>query len=486
MNILDYWEEWLLKELKNFKVNTDSSASKRQYLKRGYLHFDPRYWLPERASHFYRFLSNTQNITNRAFYPFVKIIISTPRFRYDEGKGKRAVEFKKRPISYASHLDALIYSIYAHALTEIYQKYIKKLKIDHCISAYRTDLNKCNIDFAKESFEFISKAGICTAIALDIKGFFDNLNHQKLKEHWIQVLENDKLSADQYQIYKSLTKYSYIDRKMLLKLTDSDKNPFDLKQGVLLEPSAKNFKILREKKLICKNPDSYGIPQGSPMSSVLSNIYMIDFDIKMNDLLKDKGLYRRYCDDILIVCDNIDREDILKKVYELIKDSKLVIQKKKEEIVEFRLNSKGKIRGFDAKLDNSIEERQYKNLQYLGFEFNGENVFIRSSSMSRYYRKMKASVQKTVKQAYGKNRKGNKIFKKKLYQKYTHLGSRNFIKYAHNAASATYTNSKGEIREGFNSQTIRLQVARHFDKLQRELQKRSNERASMKEMDIRI
>jgi len=163
----------------------------------------------------------------------------------------------------------------------------------------------------------------------------------------------------------------------------------------------------------------------------------------------------------------------------------LVIQKRKEEIVEFKYNSKGKMRGVDVKSMCLLEQKQYKNLQYLGFEFNGEDVFIRSSSMSRYYRKMKASVQKTIKQAYGNNQMGNKIFKKKLYQKYTHLGSRNFIKYAHNAAAATYINSKGEVKQGFNSETIRLQVALHFEKLQAELQKRSMERAVMKKMNIK-
>lgn len=484
MNLLDYWDTWLSKELKFFKYNSLSNEFKRQYKKRGYLHFDPRFWLPERHFNLHKFLSNKDNVANRAFYPFLKVIVSTPRFRYDEKKAKRAIEYKKRPISYASHFDALIYSFYAHALTEIYQDYIKEIEIDHCISAYRTDLNKCNIDFANESFEYIRKKGSCTAIALDIKGFFNNLNHEILKKRWLKVLGKNKLCEDQYQIYKSLTKYAYINRKTLIKLIESEDNPFDIKQGVLINPSAKNFKILRERKMICKNPKSVGIPQGSPMSSVLSNIYMLDFDLKMNDLIGDKGLYRRYCDDILIVCDTQDVEQILEYTYGLIGKSELVIQKKKEEIVEFKPNSKGLLRGYDAKSE-SPNKGSYKSLQYLGFEFNGQNVFIRSSSMSRYYRKMKASVQKTIKQAYGKNQKGNKIFKKKLYEKYTHLGSRNFITYAHNAASATYTNSKGETKQGFDSETIRLQIARHFEKLQAELVKRSEERAKRKKVDIK-
>lgn len=33
-----------------------------------------------------------------------------------------------------------------------------------------------------------------------------------------------------------------------------------------------------------------------------ANVYMIDFDKKINDLItSQKGMYRRYCDDIIII-----------------------------------------------------------------------------------------------------------------------------------------------------------------------------------------
>ena len=42
-------------------------------------------------------------------------------------------------------------------------------------------LGKNNIEFANNAFEEIKRRKHCVAIALDISGFFDNLDHQRLK-----------------------------------------------------------------------------------------------------------------------------------------------------------------------------------------------------------------------------------------------------------------------------------------------------------------
>ena len=50
-----------------------------------------------------------------------------------------------------------------------------------------------------------------------------------------------------------------------------------------------------------------GIPQGAPISSALANIYMLDFDLKVKNFVGENGIYRRYSDDMVVVC-CIDRE----------------------------------------------------------------------------------------------------------------------------------------------------------------------------------
>jgi len=307
-------------------------------------------------------------------------------------------------------------------------------------------------------------------------------------------LDSARLPADQYLIYKALTRYSYVNKNSLIKKYKINIDKLK-KQGyrpdVILEfiPEKKDFEKfdrIRKDKLIVTNevPNKKtgrpnGIPQGSGMSAMLSNLYLIGFDKMMHDRARKEGfLYRRYCDDILIICDSDKTKQLKDDVIEIIeKDYFLTIQDKKVEIIDFHKNSKGIRRSFNQKkiaeknilLDENNEKFYYKSLQYLGFEFNGKDVLIRPGSLSRYYKKMKARILKTVSMAYSPNSKIDKILKKQLFEKYSHLGKRNFLKYAYNAASVRYKNSNGEEKDGMNSPAIRKQVKRHFDILVRSL-----------------
>jgi len=234
-----------------------------------------------------------------------------------------------------------------------------------------------------------------------------------------------------------------------------------------------------------------GIPQGTAMSALLSNIYLCDYDEYMNAKAENEGfMYRRYCDDILIVCDSDKAEALQKIAFEkIIHDCLLEIQPKKVELTLFEPNSKGIIRAFNKKklkekaishTDSSNEKYFYKSLQYLGFEFNGQDIFIRSSSLSRYFMRLKARIVKTISMAYSDKSTSNKIFKEQLFHRYTHLGKRNFLKYAYNASKKSYQNAGGESKEGMDSIAIRKQVSRHFDHLTKALNKKNEQRFNWK------
>lgn len=95
--------------------------------------------------------------------------------------------------------------------------------------------------------------------------------------------------------------------------------------------------------------------------------------------------YRRYCDDIIIICNTTDATEINKKLVKEIEKYRVTIQSKKTELIEFKANSKGVIRAFNkskinknkATVNSQNEQQYYKNLQYLGFDFNGQNIYIR-------------------------------------------------------------------------------------------------------------
>jgi RNA-directed DNA polymerase len=247
------------------------------------------------------------------------------------------------------------------------------------------------------------------------------------------------------------------------------------------------FNHLREQDLIVLNKPKKqkdgslvqkGIPQGSSISAFLSNLYLAEFDKHFFDLSQKRGfVYRRYCDDLLVVCPSVEANDIKNKILEKIQEYGLEIQDSKTDLIEFKANSKGVVRAFNRKkietkgieVTAMNEGSLYKNLQYLGFEFNGKEIYIRPGSLSRYFRKMKGRITKTIMMARGKNSKSDKIFKAQLYHRYTHLGKKNFLTYAYKASLKYFKNSKGEVKEGMDSPAIRRQIAAHFVILRHEL-----------------
>lgn len=477
-----------------------------------YPHFDPYFDFPSEKEKLQNLVKDKsgKSIAEHSFLPLVKILIKTPRYRYQEDQKSYNIETKIRPISFASHFDNYIYGFYSFAINEIYQKYIKRKGFDNCVLAYRSDLDgKCNIQFAKDVFDDIRKQESCTAIALDITGYFDNIDHSILKQKWCKVLDVDSLPIDQYKIYKTLTKYSYANKNSILKhfsvdLAKLKKQKFYWQSLLDLIPDdivgksfREKFNLLRKNKLIVTNKPKKekdgsinfkGIPQGSAMSSLLSNIYLIDFDEFLNNLGRKYGFsYRRYCDDLIVVCPIEKTNELKLIIVNKIHDKyKLTIQNKKTEVIDFSVNKQGKIRSFKRQFNEktnqfiSLEKNEinYKNLQYLGFEFNGQNVYIRPGSLSRYFRKMKGRIVKSVMMAYSKNSKSNVINKQQIYHRYSHLGRRNFLQYAYNASKKYYKNSEGKVRDGFDSPSIKRQLSAHFSIIEQEIKKTSEQRAT--------
>lgn len=512
------WNEYVKKVEEDFKLKT-------------YPQFDPYFDFPNQKDKLHDLISDPtlKRMFSHDFTPMVKVIMKTPRYRWQEDKtlaegGKYDLETKPRPISFASHFDSYVYGFYAYALNKFYQDYIHNNGFQEVVLAYRTDLDgKCNIQFAKEAFDQvrqrINKKNECSVIALDIKGYFDHIDHAILKKMWCKIIDEKELPKDQYKVFRSLTKYSYvnyasflkhfninlkkIEREQKKKHKGKSRIPKGYQSLLDLVPDDINgasfsdkMQLLRQRKLIAINRNrdrsysSNGIPQGSSMSALLSNIYLADFDKTVFEKGQKEGfVYRRYCDDLLIICHPNRVNDLKEYIMGLIlKNYKLTIQDKKTDVIDFKPDNRGKIRSFKREYDKKAEtfdplpndDENFKNLQYLGFEFNGQNIYIRPGSLSRYFRKMKARIVKSVSMAYSKNSKSDTIFKQQIYSRYTHLGKRNFLTYATNASKKYYTNSKGERKDGMDSPSIKRQIAAHMRILKQEIEKTSDQRAKQK------
>lgn len=416
-----------------------------------YLHFDEPLKKDIAYKTAYKLVSNPKKISKHSFLPFLSFTVKSPKYQFDEESGKKIIKPKDREICYCSHTDSHIYSYYAMLLSEKYEFMLRKKGLDSNIIAFRKiGEGKCNIHFAHDAFNDINSYATSTVIALDFSKFFDNLNHSILKNQWCKVINEKTLPLDHFKVFKSLTKYSKVNKNELDSLFCREKNKYYSKLCTIKEFREK----IRKKGLIHPNPNiDKGIPQGSPLSGLLSNIYMIDFDEKMKNYInKLNGKYYRYCDDILIIIPrNNQKNKVEKFAKESIKYLKVDINEKKTEIRTFiRKNKNIRIKKRVLKnkvyrlinkdiidLEKNLHTVEKKPLQYLGFLFDGKNIYIRSSSISRYHGKMRKGLSRAKYHMKDKNRKrGEKgyrfksLFKKTLYERYSHLGKSNFVTYA--------------------------------------------------------
>lgn len=435
-----FFSSWITKVIKYQRNN-----------KGRYLHFDLPIRLvdkdgkpiQERISNLKRYFKCAyQNVPKHSFYPFIKSDIESPRVKHIKdpltNKKRIFLDKKIRPICYAAHFDSLIFSWYSHLLTEMYQSRLPEWEIEESVLAYLKKGNQCNIHFAHQTFIFIKEKinteNTCVALAYDLSSYFDTIDHSILKKNWISVLsEGGQLPKDHHKVYRTLTKYCFIQKQYL-----DIRFPMPIGKHERVTRICEPFyfrQMASDKLVIEKNPftnqiegskrfgEVCGIPQGSPISACLSNIYLIEFDRIVNSFAKrKKGIYRRYCDDLLIICSPNDLDFFRRLILRFLKRYEVLVNEKKTEVIHFEKEGE-RITSKDVKGNK-------KHLQYLGFEFDGKNYFIRSASMSRYIRKLNSGVFQAVEDAYDPEfSQRDVIFRKKLYKKFTHLGKRNFIRY---------------------------------------------------------
>lgn len=265
-------------------------------------------------------VENPERVASHPFHPFLFFEEKYQPFR-PSGK-----PVKTRPIRYACRSDSYIYSRYRHKLAVEYEKLLESKGLANSILAYRhipvnkeSDKGKSNIDFAKEVFDKIRELGNCVVVTADISSYFDSIDHNNLKSIWGRLIGQKILPADHYAVFKSLTAYSDVDYKELcreLGFFGEKQTHWGTRDGYLVSRkelptqlcSNVEFRdILKLRKaagrpILNTNDESYGIPQGAPLSDVLANSYLIDFDsIVLSYVESLNGFYYRYSDDLLLI-----------------------------------------------------------------------------------------------------------------------------------------------------------------------------------------
>ncbi|MEB2785503.1 reverse transcriptase domain-containing protein [Algoriphagus sp. E1-3-M2] len=166
-----------------------------------------------------------------------------------------------------------------------------------------------------------------------------------------------------------------------------------------------------------------GIPQGLPISSVLANLYLLEFDQNViHEVVKELGgFYRRYSDDIIIVTDCQHESKIVELVMSLISKYFIAISNDKTEVFHFAMKENGSVRGALKSKEGNFSDNY--PLNYLGFDFYGDRTLIAAKNLSKFYRRMKASIKRKTKVAAklkpGQIEKKPGVFFRQLYRIYS-------------------------------------------------------------------
>lgn len=390
--------------------------------RRSYAHFDCR----TDIARCWDRISDPESIASHGFYPFIRF--DKVMNKYSRGAG--LVE-KSRSICYAAHIDRCIFQLYSFILNQRYNEECAASRVENVAVAYRTNLGgQSNIDFANRAISSMRHSRECYVMIGDFTHFFDSLDHEYLKKQWCELLQEDRLPADHYAIYKNITAYSYVELSELLAFHDLPDTPkgwreLNAKARVL---SPEEFRS-KKKDVIQKNNKDHGIPQGSPISGILANVYMREADREIYNLVNRlNGLYMRYSDDFIVVLPGVDEKiarDVLTEIADSLNSDRypgLELQPEKTQFYHFseeRIENCGE--SFHANADCSSRDC----LSFLGFTFDGKKVKIRDKTISKFYQRMRKKA-RTVARSYGADDTGEKYRTKKveLYKTYSIRGSR--------------------------------------------------------------
>lgn len=409
---------------------------------KGYIHITPSLSVHTNWEEYYRKITSDKYVAKYAFFPLIHRILSDRKYKKADPKKHHIKEskprghshkrtdgtgtdksVKSRPLHYSSHFDSLVYSYYAHLIGTAYESKLKEdEELDKAVLAYRsipiseTDRSgKSNIHFAHEVFGEINNRvvaqGEVAVLAIDLKSFFSTLHHNTLYNIWAYAIDKKDLPPDHYNVFKSCTNFSYVlynDLKKKGKRNFDESKLAKIRRNkgykCFFESNAEFRKEIKEGRLpIYKNPfrsdrdengknEMIGIPQGLPLSAILANLYLIEFDRTIiNEISRKLGAhYRRYSDDILILCKPEEMAYVDEFVNELILKFKVKISKEKTERFIFKktiFNKNGEERITSIKIVGDKELIDCP-LNYLGFEFRGYNTLIKSTNIAKYYRRV--------------------------------------------------------------------------------------------------
>ncbi len=395
--MIDYkyeFDHWLRSE--QLKLKKRASFKKKFIGSRGYPHFDTLLSIYD-ANHIgilQHNFTDPKNLLKWRFLPFIRNDQRNRRYRKKPAVAspikhrnqKLYSHIKSRPIMYASHHDACLYSFFNFIISKRYEEKLQTLRLEESVLAYRSIKGQNNIDFAKKAFDFIgSTSSDWACLLVDLSSFFDNVPHEQLIKA-LYALDDEFKTNDFDSVISSLTSFRYVIEDGVIKELKRQKRPYFVPMGQKAVKLCKieDFnKYINNKKFIRKNRSERGFPQGSPISGLLANIFMMNFDEWVQDKVDgyNFGMYQRYSDDILVVCPKENVASLYNEIQKKLKKDGISLSRKKTEV--FVKNGK-RVRSAPEIIHVSGKTRE--RVQYLGLEWDGEEIILRPATVTRRLR----------------------------------------------------------------------------------------------------
>lgn len=282
---------------------------------------------------------------------------------------------KLRPLGIPAYEDKLVQGVMANILNEIYE-----CKFLDCSYGFRPNRNCHQAIRVINQHIMINK--INYILDADIKGFFDNVNHEWL----MKFLEHDISDKNFLRYIKRFLISGYMEE---MKFYETDK----------------------------------GTPQGGLISPILANVYLhyvldLWFEKYVKTQLKGEAYLVRYADDFLIM---FQYEEEAKKVHEMLIERlekfKLEMEKDKTKIIPF-----GRFKGTNETFD------------FLGFmHYNGKTKTGKYTVGHKISRKKKKAKQQAITKWIKENKHRNvleliMVVNQKLTGMYAYYGINGMLK----------------------------------------------------------
>lgn len=395
--MIDYkyeYQEWIDSETR--RQRTKKQFQKKFIGSRGYPHFDTLINLfnSEHIGKLQKLMASEVAILRWKFMPFVRKDQRNRRYRHKpvsyqpvrHRNQKKYTHIKSRPIMYASHYDACLFAFTNFILSKPYEDELVNRGLEKNVIAYRSIAGSNNVTYAKQAFDYMQSKDEFACLLIDIRGFFDNIPHQALFLSIEKILGYEMDDALKY-IISNVTGFRYVLEDEVIKELKKKKRPYFVPVGekAMRLSKIEDFNaLINNDTFIRKNNKPVGFPQGSPISGLLANIFLMGFDewlVKKIDKYS-VSFYQRYSDDMLIVCPLGEVESLYNAIHKELEKIGLKLSTNKTELFT---KTNGKLQNSLDILEPASEHKR-ENVQYLGLEWDGRQIILRPSTIGRRLR----------------------------------------------------------------------------------------------------